>query len=170
MSEILSRPRSLRFAVAFLFALSLIACGGGDTGPLAADATEGKCPVCKMKVKAEDPWAAEIIYSDGTKLMFETPGDMLTFYSDPARFDVAPAQKDLSRVEKILVKEYKTKAHIDVRNAALVYKSKINGPMGPDVIAFNAPTEAEAFVAENGGTVVVLSQLTPEMVKNLRKK
>ncbi|HKY04321.1 MAG TPA: nitrous oxide reductase accessory protein NosL [Blastocatellia bacterium] len=170
MSEILSKPRSVGLVVALLFALGLMACVGDDTGPLPVDATTGKCPVCKMKVKAEDAWASEIIYADGTKLMFETPGDMLTFYSDPARFDVAAAQKDLSKVEKILVKEYKTKAHIDARNAVLVYKSKINGPMGPDVIAFNASSEAEAFVAENGGTVLALNQLTPEMVKNLRKK
>ena len=79
---------------------------------------------------------AEIFYSDGTKVMFETAGDMLTFYIAPDKYEVTDAQKDRGNIDRILMKDYNSKAGIDARQAALVYKSKINGPMGPD----GAPT------------------------------
>ena len=140
------------------------------TEPVKADAVSGFCPVCRMKVNAGDPWASEIHYSDGTKLMFESPGDMMTFYSAPENYKVPEAQKDRSRIEKIVVKDYQTKDEIDARKANLVYKSKIEGPMGPDFLPFSKREDAESFVAANGGKVVALNEVTPEMVHNLRKK
>lgn len=113
---------------------------------------------------------AEIFYSDGTKVMFETAGDMLTFYSAPDKYEVTDVQKDRGNIDRILMKDYNSKAGIDARQAALVYKSKINGPMGPDVFAFQNQQEARSFVETNGGSLVTFNDLTPEMVRNLRKK
>lgn len=140
------------------------------TEAVKADAASGFCPVCQMKVQASDPWASEIYYSNGTKLMFESPGDMMAFYSAPEKYKVADALKDRSRIEKIVVKDYQTKDEIDARKAKLVYKSKVEGPMGPDFLPFSKREDAESFVAANGGTVVALSEVTPEMVQNLRKR
>lgn len=123
-----------------------------------------------MDVKASDPAMAEIFYSDGTKVMFETAGDMLTFYIAPDKYEVTDAQKDRGNIDRILMKDYNSKAGIDARQAALVYKSKINGPMGPDVFAFQNQQEARSFVETNGGSLVTFNDLTPEMVRNLRKK
>jgi copper chaperone NosL len=123
-----------------------------------------------MKVQAGDPWASEIYYSDGTKLMFESPGDMMTFYSAPEKYKVPDPQKDRASIVKIIVKDYQTKDEIDARKANLVYKSKIEGPMGPDFLPFSKREDAESFVAANGGKVVALNEVTPEMVQNLRKK
>jgi nitrous oxide reductase accessory protein NosL len=155
--------------ITFAFCLAFSACSKGPGEPLPADASVGYCPVCKMKVKTEDLWAAEMIYRDGTKLMFESPADMLAFRSDPDRYTVTAAQKDLANVDRILVKDYNTRTQIDARQAKLVYKSKVNGPMGPDLVAFLSHDEATAFAGVNGGTVVALSEVTPEMVKDLRK-
>lgn len=113
---------------------------------------------------------AEIFYSDGTKVMFETAGDMLTFYIAPDKYEVTDAQKDRGNIDRILMKDYNSKAGIDARQAALVYKSKVNGPMGPDVFAFQNQQEARSFVETNGGSLVTFNDLTPEMVRNLRKK
>lgn len=123
-----------------------------------------------MDVKASDPAMAEIFYSDGTKVMFETAGDMLTFYIAPDKYEVTDAQKDRGNIDRILMKDYNSKAGIDARQAALVYKSKVNGPMGPDVFAFQNQQEARSFVETNGGSLVTFNDLTPEMVRNLRKK
>jgi nitrous oxide reductase accessory protein NosL len=123
-----------------------------------------------MTVKAGDPWASEIYYSDGTKLMFESPGDMMSFYYAPERYKVADKLKDRAMIEKIVVKDYQTKEEIDARSAKLVYKSKIEGPMGPDFLPFSKREDAERFVAANGGTVVALNDVTPEMIQNLRKR
>jgi len=156
-------------AACLVIAFAFAACGG-RSGPLPVSATEGYCPVCSMKVKADNQWASEIIYKDGTKLMFETPGDMLKFYSSPAGYDVVDAQKNLANVERVLLKDYQTRGPIDAREAALVYKSNVSGPMGPDVIAFYKPEDAQVFASTNGGRVVGFEELTPEMIQNLRKR
>lgn len=159
--------------IAGLFLLTIsfgfTACGKGPQ-ILSADANSGNCPVCQMKVEASDPWSAEIYYVDGTKLLFETFGDLLIFHSAPERYVVTEKQKDREQIDKIVVKDYRTKSQIDAKQATLVYKSKVDGPMGPDVIAFIKREDAAAFAAANGGSLVALSQMTPEMVQNLRKK
>ncbi len=162
--------RRARCVVIALLLITAFAACRNKSGPLPLNATEGICPVCSMKVKAENQWASEIIYKDETKLMFETPGDMLKFYSSPASFDVVDAQKDLANIDRVLLKEYQTRGPIDARKAALVYKSNVSGPMGPDVIAFNKTEDARTFASANGGTVVVFDELTPDMIQNLRKR
>jgi len=153
-----------------LIAFCIVSAGCKSSGPLRADATEGVCPVCRMDVKAADPAMAEIVYSDKTKLMFETAGDMLTFYNDPDRYEVTAAQKDRANIDRIIMKDYNSKTGIDARQAALVYKSKVNGPMGPDVFAFQSHQDARSFVETNGGSLLTFNDLTPEMVRNLRKR
>ncbi|HKP84673.1 MAG TPA: nitrous oxide reductase accessory protein NosL [Blastocatellia bacterium] len=148
----------------------LTSCAPDKSAPIKADAAWGYCPVCHMKVQASDEWASEIHFSDGTKLMFESPGDMLAFYTAPDKYKVTDAQKDRANITKILLKEYQTKDAIDGSQAKLVYKSKVEGPMGPDFLAFNRRADADAFVAANGGTVVGLRDVTPEMVRDLRKR
>ncbi len=153
-----------------MFSLVFWSCVEKKSGPISADAATGYCPVCGMKVTSGDQFASEIIYKDGTKLMFESAGDMMTFYSAPDRYnDVTAAQKSRTNIEKVLVKDYNSRKVIDAREASLVYKSKIEGPMGPDLLAFNRPEEARDFAAANGGKVVTFGEVTPEMVQNLRK-
>jgi copper chaperone NosL len=165
-----SRGHGKTGALILSLCLLLSSCRPSATDAVKADATSAFCPVCRMKVKASDPWASEIYYSDGTKLMFESPGDMMAFYSAPEKYKVAAELRDRSRIEKIVVKDYQTKDEIDARKAKLVYKSKVEGPMGPDFLPFGKREDAESFVAANGGTVVALNDVTPEMVQNLRKK
>lgn len=127
------------------------------------------CPVCNMKVKPSDPWAAEIVYKDGSKLMFESPGDLMTFYSAPDRFEVTDAQKDRSNIDQILVKDYQTRSQVDARQASFVYQSKVHGPMGRDLVPFADESAALAFVETNGGSLIKFEEVTPDMVRNLRR-
>jgi nitrous oxide reductase accessory protein NosL len=160
------------FACYFLmlvFCLHGASCGP-KPGPVAADATSGVCPVCKMNVQAEDPWAAEIYYTGGVKLMFESPGDLITFYQSPMQYKVPDSQRARANIEKIVFKDYQTKESVDGIQAKLVYKSQVVGPMGPDFLPFGSQQEAEAFVAKSGGSIIALSEVTPEMVRTLRKK
>jgi copper chaperone NosL len=123
-----------------------------------------------MAVKSDDPWSAEIHYTDGMKLMFETPGDLITFYQSPMQYKVPDAMKARANIEKIVFKDYQTKESVDGPRARLVYKSQVSGPMGPDFLPFGSQQNAEAFVAKSGGTIVALGDVTPEMVRTLRKK
>lgn len=147
----------------------LIACGGRRVGPVTASASEGYCPVCKMKVKASDKWATEIFYRDGTKLMFESPGDMLAFYSSPESYDVPGSHKEKANIERLEVRDYGTGDPININQASLAYKSKVKSPMGPDLIPFANRSDALRFIEEHGGTLISFGDVTPEIVRNLRK-
>src|SRR6266550_5456152 len=142
---------------------------GSKSGAVPASATMGTCPVCHMKVKASDDWAAEIYFKDGMKLMFESPGDMLAFYLAPETFMSDAAHNNVANMDRITVKDYQSKQPIDARQATLVFKSKVEGPMGPDFLPFSKREAADAFVATNGGTLLSLSGVVSPMVRDLRK-
>lgn len=171
--KLFNAKRGAFFLLAFCllpFAFCLQSCSPDKDAPIKADAKSGYCPVCHMRVQAGDEWATEIHYSDGTKLMFESPGDMLAFYTAPDKYKVTAAQKDRANITKILLKDYQTRDQIDGQEAKLVYKSKVEGPMGPDFLAFNKRTDAEAFVATNGGKIIALNDVTSEMVQDVRNR
>lgn len=166
--------RQASATIAFLvlpvaMSLFLSSCAPSRGGAVTSGAAFGFCPVCHMKVKASDDWAAEIYYTDQTKLMFESPGDMLAFYTSPRGYDVDEAHKDRANIEKIVVRDYQSKQASDAGQAVFVYKSKVEGPMGADFLPFSKRADAEAFVAANGGTMLSLSQVTGEMARDLRK-
>jgi len=152
----------------FAFLLFTSSCGP-KRGAVASNAAFGNCPVCHMKVKASDDWTAEIYYKDQTKLMFESPGDMLAFYTSPRGYDVDDAHKERANIERIAVKDYQSKQPTDARQTVFVYKSKIEGPMGADFLPFGKREDAAAFVAANGGTLLSLNDVTGEMARDLRK-
>ena len=163
--------KSAAFAMLILnlgLCLFLTSCGP-SRGAVASDAAFGYCPVCHMKVKASDDWAAAIYYTDRTKLMFESPGDLLAFYTSPKGYEVDDAHKDRANIEKIVVKDYQSEQPTDARQAVFVYKSKVQGPMGADFLPFGKREDAEAFVAANGGTLLSLNEVTGEMARDLRK-
>ena len=143
-------------------------CGPGRNSSVQATATSGYCPVCKMKVNAADEWTAEIYYNDGTKLLFESPGDLMAFYSNPGKYKVQEIQKDRANISRVSFKDYRTKEPVDGRQATLVVGSRIEGPMGPDFLPFGNSADAASFVAENGGRTVTLNDVTSEMVHTLR--
>ncbi|MFY9574723.1 MAG: nitrous oxide reductase accessory protein NosL, partial [Blastocatellia bacterium] len=148
-------PRLLVLLLLTFSFLSLtLSCGSTRAGAVQAGAAFGNCPVCQMKVKASDEWAAEIYYQDRTKLMFESPGDMLAFYTSPSGYDVDDTHKDRAKIERIAVKDYQSKQPIDARLARFVYKSRVEGPMGPDFLPFDKRESAEAFIAANGGSLL----------------
>jgi copper chaperone NosL len=164
--EVTAAFASLLLTFAFLLFSSSCAARGGV---VPENAAFGSCPVCRMQVKASDDWTAEIYYNDHTKLMFESPGDMLAFYTAPEKYAVDEVHKSLSNIQKISVKDYQSKQPADARQAKFVFKSKVEGPMGPDFLPFAKKEDAEAFVAANGGTLFSLDEVTSSMVREVRK-
>jgi copper chaperone NosL len=157
-----------RLLLPFTFLLFTSSCGGRG-GVVPENAVLGTCPVCRMQVKASDDWSAEIYFNDHTKVMFESPGDMLAFYVSPERYAADDAHKDRANIQKIIVKDYQSKQPADARQAKFVFKSKVEGPMGPDFFPFAKKEDAEAFVAANGGTLLSLGEITGSMVQEVRK-
>jgi nitrous oxide reductase accessory protein NosL len=122
-----------------------------------------------MKAKASDPWVAEIYYNDQRKVMFESPGDMLAFYTSPKDYVSDDAHKDRANIERIVVKDHLSKQATDAQQAVFVYKSNINGPMGADFLPFIKRADAQAFATANGGTLLSLNEVTGDMARDLRK-
>jgi len=168
--ELIRRSSSLvAFALMLSFLLIANSCAPSRGGVTTANAAYGKCPVCGMNVKESDDWTAEIFYRDQTKLLFESPGDMLAFYTTPKAYQTDEAHQDRANIDKIVVKDYQTKQPADARQAKFVYNSRVEGPMGPEFIPFAKREDAEAFVSANGGTVTSLDQITSEIVREVRK-
>jgi len=147
----------------------LTSCSPSRAWVVSASAMTGYCPVCKMSVKASSDWTAEIYYNDGTKLMFESPGDMLSFYIAPEKYIVPEKQKNNANITKILVKDYQSKNQIDARQSSLVYNSSIKSDMGPELVPLATREAAEEVAAKNGGTIISWNDVTSEVVHNLRK-
>jgi nitrous oxide reductase accessory protein NosL len=152
----------------FAFLLLTSSCGPGDRS-VPAGALMGSCPVCRMKVRASDDWAAEIYFKDGTKVMFESPVHMLAFNLAPEEFQTNAAHNDPANVDRIMVKDYQSKQPFDARQATLVFESKVEGPMGRDVVPFSKREDAESFIASHGGRLMVFGGVVKQMLGDLRK-
>lgn len=139
-------------------------CKGKERWIVSIDSSSGYCPVCNMRVSASGDSTSEIRYADSTKIMFESPADLLMYYFAPERFQT---EKN-TEITQITFRDYNSKKHLDATAVALVIESRVKGPMGSDVFAFENAKDADAFVASNGGVVTRFSGMTKESVQNLR--
>jgi nitrous oxide reductase accessory protein NosL len=92
---------------------------------------------------------------------------MLAFYTSPTRYGVNDWLKEKGNIKKLLIKDYNTREQLDAANAALVVKSRVDGPMGPDLFPFSTREAAEIFAGANGGTLIKLADVTVELVREL---
>ena len=122
---------------------------------------DAKCPVCGMFVAKYPKWAALMVV-DGKHYYFDGIKDMLKFYFFDGDF-----KYDRSKIEKMKVSDYYTKRAIDLKDAFLVYDSKVLGPMGREIIAFSSQDEAKNFINDHGGKLVKFNDITPKMVLKL---
>ena len=122
---------------------------------------DAKCPVCGMFVAKYPKWAAVMVV-DGKHYYFDGIKDMLKFYFFDGDF-----KYDRSKISKMLVSNYYTKKAVRIKDAFLVYDSKVLGPMGHEIIAFSSQDEAKNFINDHSGKLVKFSDITPKMVLKL---
>ena len=60
----------------------------------------------------------------------------------------------------IWVVDYPTETWISGKTAYYVVDSKVDGPMGPEAIAFSKQNDAKDFATEQGGEVLTLQEVT----------
>src|SRR5262245_50463721 len=132
-------------------------------------ARSGYCPVCGMEVKVDGALASQMFFSDNTKLMFESPADMIAFYVAPEKYSADESRRPGATIVKMVVKDYNSKQIMPGDSATFVYKSRVSGPMGNDTFAFETADDAAQFAASNGGSIVKLAEITPEMIEDLRR-
>jgi len=121
---------------------------------------EDKCPVCGMLVHKYPQWSTEIIFKDGTYVVFDGPKDMFNYYFKIFKYNKSRSKDDIA---EIYVTEYYTTKKIKVKDAYFVVGSAVYGPMGEELVPVKGKKEAETFLIEHKGKkILTFKQISPE--------
>jgi nitrous oxide reductase accessory protein NosL len=124
-----------------------------------------KCPVCGMFVAKYPDFVAEVLYKDGAYAVFDGAKDMFKYLFNPRTY--APS-RNASDIAAIYVTDYYALALVDGRRAWYVLGSDVYGPMGRELIPFQAEKEARGFMADHKGKQVLpFAEVTPASLKGL---
>jgi nitrous oxide reductase accessory protein NosL len=152
----------LVFLTASITALPTTAAIKAWVHPSAAD----RCSVCGMFVSKYPAWTAEIVFNDGSYAVFDGAKDMFTYYFDMRKYSPSKKREDIA---SMYVMDYYAVAFIDARSAFYVDGSDVRGPMGKELVAFAAESDAREFNEDHKGKAVLpFGAVTPEILKDLR--
>ncbi len=122
-----------------------------------------KCAICGMFVAKYTDFLAQIIFKDGSYVMFDGPKDLFRYYLDMKTYN--PSKKS-SDIDSIYVTDYYTLTPVDGRKAYFVPGSDVNGPMGSELIPFGKEADARGFMKDhNGKAVLKFSEVTGASLK-----
>ena len=147
-----------------MLVLSVPLVGAADMdfkGPTPTD----KCPVCGMFVAKYPDFVAEIVFKDGSYVVFDGAKDMLKYYLDMRKYERA---KSLSDVKSVYVTNYYTLTILDGYRAFYVIGSDVYGPMGNEFIPFDKEVQAQEFMRDHKGKAMVrFNEITREMIQKM---
>lgn len=124
-----------------------------------------KCSVCGMFVAKYPDWTAAAHLKNGSKLYFDGPKDLLTFYLDTSRYVPGKRQSDIALMD---VKEYYSLEIIDPQGTFFVVGSDVYGPMGSELIPFKSEKDARAFkIDHKGKRILRFNEITLQLIKTL---
>lgn len=125
-----------------------------------------RCPVCGMFVSKYPAWTAEIVFNDGSYVVFDGAKDMFTYYFDIRKYSPAKKREDIA---SMYIMDYYAVASIDARSAYYVSGSDVRGPMGNELVAFATESDAREFKEDHKGkAVLAFGAVTPGILKDLR--
>lgn len=126
---------------------------------------EARCPVCGMYPARTPRWAAQLIFNDGGALFFDSPLELFRFL---LRMDLYHAGHDAQDVARAYVSDAGDGRWVSIAEAYFVQGSRQLGPMrNQDLPAFAEHGDAEAFMAEQGGTLIRLEQITLDLLQSV---
>lgn len=153
----ISRAALLACAIALGAADASAAPPAGFTHPGKGE----KCPVCGMFVYKYPDWVAELLFTDGSRAVFDGAKDLFRFFFDMRRFGGTKGRGD---VAVVFVTDYYTLEPIDGKQAFFVIGSDVYGPMGKELIPFEHRVDAEEFLRDHGGRRIVrFDEVEPEL-------
>ncbi len=134
---------------------------GGERKPI-NPSPKDKCPVCGMFVAKYPDWLAEIVFTDGTYVVFDGAKDMFKYYFNLKKHQ--PSKK----TDSIYVKDYYSLTFTDGYKAYYVAGSNVFGPMGKELIPFQNEGDAKEFMKDHSGKPVLkFQEITFNLVKGL---
>ncbi len=154
---------ALSFAIAIF--LGILPAFGADSLPAQAVTKEMRCPVCGMYPARYPKWMAQIVFSDHSLQVFESPAELFRFLQNMARYDKKHEAKD---VGAIYFSDYAKGGWIESKRTFFASGSSAKGPMNDyDLPAFDSKEAAEQFVRDHGGNVLAYGKISPEVLKEL---
>jgi nitrous oxide reductase accessory protein NosL len=154
---------ALPAVLAALLFCSNAAEGGMDyTKPAQKD----KCPVCGMFVAKYPDWIAEIVFRDGTYVVFDGPKDFFQYLLEPEKYTPGRRNQD---IQAVFVTDYYGLTQIDGYTAFYVTGSDVYGPMGAELIPFKKESDAREFLKDHRGKQILrFKEVTPAVLRGLR--
>lgn len=136
----------------------------GERKPV-APSPKDKCPVCGMFVKKYPDWMSQIVFKDGSYVVFDGAKDMFRYYLEGKRYK---GSYRLSDIDSVYVTDYYQLRVIDAREATYVLGSDVYGPMGHELIPFARVEDAKEFMKDHRGKdILKFGDITPERLKGL---
>lgn len=158
--------RKFIFLLLLLGILSSIFLILAPDSPSADPGPETRCPVCGMFVDKYPNWIAQIEFQDGSAVFFDGPKDMFRFLLDVRKYLPEAASKTTAG---IFVTEYYGSKRIDARSAFYVIGSDVHGPMGKELIPFDAEESAVEFKSDhNGEQIIRFEQVDQNSIRQLK--
>jgi nitrous oxide reductase accessory protein NosL len=118
------------------------------------------CSVCAMYPTRYPKHKCQVMTKDKKVYHFCSTQCLFSFLADPKEYAKSDVKPFL-----IWVTDYPTGAWISARTAYYGVGSKARGPMGPEAFAFDKKQAADAFSVNEGGTVLVFSEVSSDRIK-----
>jgi copper chaperone NosL len=130
-----------------------------------APTQKDKCPVCGMFVSKYPDWVATVTFKDSTVLFFDGTRDFFTYYHNIQKYSPSRKQADIASIS---VNDYYRLKPVDARQAHFVIGSDVYGPMGKELVPFRKLNDAQAFLKDHKGKMVLrFSDVTPRVLKSM---
>lgn len=130
-------------------AVSLAGClggGGTDTDEPVEPPADASCGVCKMAPAEYPDWNAQLVFGDGTRVHFCSPGCFAAFYADPGHFEDGRSQ---DAIANSWVTDYLSTELTDAATASFVLEmnaDRIDAPMMMNPVPFADEADAQVYV------------------------
>lgn len=129
--------------------LTLAACSTASAEPFEIKWGKTECEVCKMKV-TDRQFAAEAVMENGKGYAFDDIGCLMR--------DWYPKQKE-DQIAAMYVKDYKTKAWVELEDGHYVYDEMAKTPMAYNIVSFGKTADAKSYMKDHGGKLMDLDDL-----------
>lgn len=142
----------------------LVTTYGGERKP-SKPSQRDKCSVCGMFVAKYPDWLAEIVFKDGSYVLFDGVKDMVKYYWNLKKYNPSKQKED---IDSIYVTDYYNLVLIDGFNAYYVGGSDVYGPMGRELIPFDKEADALEFMKDHKGNILLkFKEITHDTLKVL---
>jgi nitrous oxide reductase accessory protein NosL len=117
-----------------------------------------------MFVAKYPQWLAAIVYKDNHAHYFDGAKDMFKYLLSFPKYAPGHKQEDIA---VIAVSEYYDLRRVNAMEAVYVIGSDVTGPMGHELVPFASREDAEEFIQDHKGRIVLSGDVSLEMLAKL---